>query len=74
MSGIVGLMGGMGGFLLPIMFGILIDVTGIRSSIFILLCGITWVSLIWIYWSEIRPLKIAHHNIYKQKKGTLTNT
>ena len=73
-SGIVGLMGGMGGFLLPIMFGILIDLTGIRSSIFILLCGITWVSLIWIYWSEIRPLKIAHHNIYKQKKRTLTNT
>ena len=31
-SGIVGLAGGMGGFVLPIMFGVLMDLTGIRSS------------------------------------------
>jgi NNP family nitrate/nitrite transporter-like MFS transporter len=54
-SGIVGLAGGMGGFLLPIMFGALVDITGVRSSIFMLLWGITLVSLIWIYWSEIVP-------------------
>jgi MFS transporter, NNP family, nitrate/nitrite transporter len=54
-SGIVGLIGGMGGFLLPIMFGALVDVTGINSSIFMLLWGITLVSLIWMYWTEIVP-------------------
>jgi NNP family nitrate/nitrite transporter-like MFS transporter len=54
-SGIVGLAGGMGGFLLPIMFGALVDITGVRSSIFMLLFGVTFVSLIWMYWTEIVP-------------------
>ena len=54
-SGIVGLMGGLGGFVLPIMFGALVDFTGVNSSVFMLLWGITFVSLIWMYWSEIVP-------------------
>ena len=53
-SGIVGLVGGMGGFLLPIMFGALVDLTGVRSSAFMLLYGVTWVSLIWMYLTEVR--------------------
>ncbi|MDD5479840.1 nitrate/nitrite transporter [Rhodoferax sp.] len=53
-SGIVGLAGGMGGFLLPIMFGALMDITGIRSSAFMLMYGVVWVSLIWMYWTEVR--------------------
>jgi NNP family nitrate/nitrite transporter-like MFS transporter len=44
-SGIVGLAGGLGGFVLPIMFGALIDLTGIRSSAFMLMYGVVWVSL-----------------------------
>ena len=53
-SGIVGLAGGMGGFILPIMFGALMDLTGIRSSAFMLMYGVVWVSLIWMYWTEVR--------------------
>ena len=53
-SGIVGLAGGMGGFILPIMFGYLLDLTGIRSSAFMLLYGVVWVSLIWMYMTEVR--------------------
>ncbi len=53
-SGVVGLAGGMGGFLLPIMFGALMDLTGIRSSAFMLMYGVVWVSLIWMYRSEYR--------------------
>lgn len=53
-SGIVGLAGGLGGFVLPIMFGLLLDFTAIRSSAFMLMYGITWVSLIWMYAFEIR--------------------
>ncbi|MCC2636463.1 MAG: major facilitator transporter [Moraxellaceae bacterium] len=53
-SGIVGLVGGLGGFLLPIMFGALVDLTGVRSSSFMLLFGIIWVSLSWMYLTEIR--------------------
>ncbi len=54
-SGIVGLMGGLGGFILPIMFGALVDITGVNSSVFMLLWGITLVSLVWMYWTEIVP-------------------
>jgi NNP family nitrate/nitrite transporter-like MFS transporter len=53
-SGIVGLAGGLGGFVLPIMFGALVDLTGVRSSCFMLLYGVVWVSLIWMYFSEVR--------------------
>jgi len=55
-SGVVGLAGGMGGFLLPIMFGALVDLTGVRSSAFMLMFGIVWVSLMWMYFTEVRPL------------------
>lgn len=58
-SGIVGLVGGLGGFLLPIMFGALIDITGVNSTVFMLLWGITLVSLIWMYWTEIVPNRAA---------------
>ncbi|MGE8494669.1 MULTISPECIES: MFS transporter [Comamonas] len=53
-SGIVGLAGGLGGFVLPILFGLLLDLTGLRSSAFMLLYGVVWVSLIWMYWTEVR--------------------
>ena len=55
-SGIVGLAGGMGGFLLPIIFGALVDLTGVRSSAFMLMFGIIWVSLMWMYFAEVRPM------------------
>ena len=58
-SGIVGLAGGMGGFFLPIMFGALVDLTGIRTSCFMLLFGVVWVSLVWMYWTEVRSIKIG---------------
>jgi len=59
-SGIVGLAGGMGGFILPIMFGALLDWTGIRSSAFMLMYGVVWVSLIWMYWTEVRRTDVLH--------------
>jgi NNP family nitrate/nitrite transporter-like MFS transporter len=57
-SGIVGLAGGLGGFLLPIMFGVLMDLTGIRSSAFMLMYAVVWVSLIWMYWTEVRKAEV----------------
>ena len=65
-SGVVGLAGGLGGFVLPIMFGAMVDLTGIRSSAFMLMYGVVWVSLIWMYWTEVRNTNImgrAHPEI-----------
>jgi NNP family nitrate/nitrite transporter-like MFS transporter len=57
-SGVVGLAGGLGGFVLPIMFGALVDLTGVRSSCFMLMYGVVWVSLIWMYFTEVRRTEI----------------
>jgi MFS transporter, NNP family, nitrate/nitrite transporter len=57
-SGIVGLAGGLGGFVLPIMFGALVDLTGVRSSCFMLMYGVVWVSLIWMYFTEVRRAEV----------------
>ena len=53
-SGVVGLIGGLGGFSLPILFGMIVDLTGINSGIFMLMYGVVWVSLIWMYLTEVR--------------------
>jgi len=60
-SGIVGLAGGLGGFLLPILWGAVLDITRIRSSCFMLLYGIVWVSLILIYFTEVRKARLVEH-------------
>lgn len=59
-SGVVGLAGGLGGFVLPIMFGALVDLTGIRSSSFMLLYGTVCVSLVWMHFS-FKPERQAMH-------------
>jgi len=58
-TGIVGLAGGLGGFLLPLMFGALADLLQIRSSCFMLLYGVVWVSLIIMYIGEVRKVQIS---------------
>lgn len=67
-SGVVGLAGGLGGFLLPIMFGALVDITGIRSSSFMLLFGTVAVSLIWMHFS-FKSMQIKN----LQKSGKLAS-
>lgn len=55
-TGIVGLAGGLGGFLLPVIFGALADWLGISSTCFMFLYGIVWVSLILNYLTEVRRI------------------
>lgn len=51
-SGVVGLVGGLAGFVLPILFGLLVDLTGVRSSVFMLMFGTVCVSLLWMVHSN----------------------
>jgi MFS transporter, NNP family, nitrate/nitrite transporter len=64
-SGMVGLAGGIGGFLLPIMFGALIDLTGVSTTIWMLCFGFTAVSVIWMWWTE-RRVPIITRDRYHQ--------
>jgi NNP family nitrate/nitrite transporter-like MFS transporter len=73
-SGVVGLAGGMGGFILPIMFGALMDLTGIRSSAFMLMYGVVWVSLIWMYWTEVRGAEVMGPNAREFHLGARIST
>tara|TARA_R110001592_G_scaffold76062_2_gene229875 strand:- start:7184 stop:8437 length:1254 start_codon:yes stop_codon:yes gene_type:complete len=67
-SGIVGLAGGLGGFILPILFGVLLDLTAVRSSAFMLMYGITWVSLIGMYVFEVRNTSVMGSRSRKTKE------
>ena len=51
-GGIVGVIGGLGGFTLPIMFGIAADVIGVRSSCFMLITAVIIVTMIWMWVAE----------------------
>jgi NNP family nitrate/nitrite transporter-like MFS transporter len=59
-SGVVGMAGGLGGFVLPILFGVLMDLTGVRSSAFMLLYALVWMSLIWMYLAEVRRTDVMN--------------
>ncbi len=62
-TGIVGLAGGLAGFLLPIIWGAVLDWLGIRSSAFMLLYGIVWVSLILIYLTEVKRVDFRGRDV-----------
>ncbi|MBV2184564.1 MAG: NarK family nitrate/nitrite MFS transporter [Rhizobium sp.] len=50
-GGVVGLIGGLGGFILPIVFGLLLDLTGLWTSCFMLLFLIALGSLTWMHFA-----------------------
>ncbi len=54
----IGVVLGLAGFVLPILFGALMDLTGIRSSAFMLMYGVVWVSPIWMDWTEVRKTEV----------------
>lgn len=62
-SGIVGMVGGLGGFTLPILFGAILDFVGINSSCFMLLYGVVWVSLILMYTTQVRHAPVMGETV-----------
>ncbi len=53
-GGAVGMIGGLGGFLLPLTFGMLNDLTGIWSSCFMLLFVLVMIALGWMHFAIVR--------------------
>ncbi|PHS19171.1 MAG: MFS transporter [Kangiella sp.] len=56
-GGMVGVIGGLGGFTLPIFFGLLSDYTNIRSSNFMLMFGLVAICMFWMNYSIIHMKK-----------------
>ncbi len=49
----------LGGFVLPIMLGALMDLTGIGLSAFTRMNSVVWASLIWMCWTEVRGAEVV---------------
>lgn len=56
-GGMVGVLGGLGGFTLPILFGMLSDATNVRSTCFMLLFSLVAACMIWMNYSIIQLKK-----------------
>ena len=48
-GGLVGMVGGLGGFVLPVAFGVLNELMGVRQSCFMLLFALVSAALIWMH-------------------------
>ena len=59
-AGIVGLIGGLGGFFLPLAFGILNDLTNIWTSCFMLLFALVSIALTWMHFAIMLMEKQKH--------------
>jgi NNP family nitrate/nitrite transporter-like MFS transporter len=70
-TGIVGLVGALGGFVLPVIFGISLDWLGINCSCFMFLYGIVSVSLILNYTTEVRRLPVMGERIPSSASAAL---
>ncbi|ALM52294.1 nitrate/nitrite transporter [Halomonas huangheensis] len=57
-GGMVGMVGGLGGFFLPLTFGMLNDVIGIWQSCFMLLFVIVAAALIWMHYAILKAERI----------------
>lgn len=58
-GGMVGVLGGLGGFTLPIFFGLLSDYTNIRSSNFMLMFVLVAICMVWMNYSIIHAKKTS---------------
>jgi NNP family nitrate/nitrite transporter-like MFS transporter len=62
-AGIVGLIGGLGGFFLPICFGMMNDAMGVWTSCFMLMFALVTIALIWMHVTIV----LMERNLKKSK-------
>jgi nitrate/nitrite transporter NarK len=63
----IGMMGGLGGFVLPIAFGAMDDLIGIWTSCFILLLILVAIALTWMHFAILSMEKKLHPEIAKEQ-------
>lgn len=66
-GGMVGLIGGLGGFFMPIAFGIMNDLIGVWTSCFMLLTLLVAVNLTWMHFAILRSEKRKHPTLHGPK-------
>ena len=59
-GGMVGVLGGLGGFFCPIIFGYLLEYTGLWTSCWIFMCGLSLVCLLWLHLTAQKLMKEKH--------------
>ncbi len=59
-GGMVGVLGGLGGFVCPIIFGYLLEWTGLWTSCWIFMCGLSLVCLLWLHLTAQKMMKEKH--------------
>jgi len=59
-GGMVGVLGGLGGFFCPIIFGYLLEWTGLWTSCWIFMCGLSLVCLLWMQLTVSKLMKEKH--------------
>lgn len=59
-GGMVGVLGGLGGFFCPIIFGYLLEWTGLWTSCWIFMCGLSLVCLLWMHLTVQKLMKEKH--------------
>lgn len=62
-GGIVGLIGALGGFFLPVLFGAMLDIINVWTSCFMVLFAIVAVSLTWMHFAIIRLEQAKHPDL-----------
>ena len=59
-GGMVGVLGGLGGFFCPIIFGYLLEYTGLWTSCWMFMCILSLICLIWLHLTAQKMMKEKH--------------
>jgi NNP family nitrate/nitrite transporter-like MFS transporter len=73
-GGIIGVMGGLGGFVLPIIFGYMLKGSGIWTTSWMLLGLITLISLVWMQWVIQRMTQKQNPDMYREFEPGASST
>ncbi len=67
-GGMVGVLGGLGGFVCPIIFGYLLEWTGLWTSCWVFICGLSLVCLLWLHLTAQKEIRSEQVPVKKENK------